>query len=465
MNNNFKPFIQEEPISRFLGKLFSLLEAKHIHYAVLRNYAPLPHSLGGSDLDILVQPDDENKARMAVANAINNSGGGIIGYSETPGFLKIFTFGYSTKSISGWWGLQLDIFIGLRYAGAAVLLEDNVLSSHCHRHNDINVLSEGLASTLGVMKELLHNDLLPERYLSDTSEAISNDWTGLCKELAPVGKTALGLFRHLVLSSSDKNIIKESKAFRRSLLRHAFYLSPFSFIKNRFLFECSKVRRFIKPPGLLLAVLGTDGAGKSTIISAISPVLIEATHGAFHVQHLRPSLLPPLARLKGRQAQQEGPVTNPHGSTQSGTFGSLLRIIYLLIDYVIGYWVKVRPKIARSPAIILFDRYAYDMSLDQRRFRIKLPTGLVQWLTRLAPKPDLIICLYGDPEIIAHRKKELPLNEVKRQTQALLEFARNEPRAVLVSTEGTIEQSRDDVLNTLLDFCKSRTQGSLERAL
>lgn len=219
----------------------------------------------------------------------------------------------------------------------------------------------------------------------------------------------------------------------------------------------------MKRAGCFIVILGVDGSGKSTVIEAITPSLNTITNNQIVAKHFRPGLLPPLARLKGKQAVQIGPVLDPHGSTPSGTVGSLLRLTYLTLDYVLGYWLLLRPKIAKSPTVIVFDRYCYDMVLDPRRFRINLPVGLVRWFIRLAPKPDLIICLHGNPAVITARKNELPLVEVKRQTEALLAFAKQEPNAVLVSTEGTVEQARDDVLVALRDFCERSAKGRLQR--
>ena len=56
-------------------------------------------------------------------------------------------------------------------------------------------------------------------------------------------------------------------------------------------------------------------------------------------------------------------------------------------------------------------------------------------------------------EVIAARKNELPPDEIIRQTATIREFAENEPRAVLVSTMGTVEQARDDVLTVMRDAC------------
>jgi thymidylate kinase len=223
-------------------------------------------------------------------------------------------------------------------------------------------------------------------------------------------------------------------------------------------FECSKVNRYVWPSGVVVAILGVDGVGKSTVINGILPVLNEATHNAVSCQHLRPGLLPPLARLKGKTAVPAAPVLDPHGATPSGTLGSLLRLSYLTLDYILGYWFKIRLIIAKQPTVVLYDRYAYDMVIDPRRFRIGVSGRLASLFTRLAPRPHLIICLHAEPEVVAARKEELPLNEIHRQIDALKQFAASQPGAVLVSTNGSPEIVRDRVLQAFMDFLSTRNQ-------
>ena len=172
--------------------------------------------------------------------------------------------------------------------------------------------------------------------------------------------------------------------------------------------------------------------------------------------HLRPGLLPPFARIKGKKTASTGPVLDPHGRKPSSAFSSGFRLVYLTLDYIFGYWLKIRPNIAKQPTVVIFDRYAYDMAIDPRRFRIALPNKVIRWFTRLAPKPDLIFCLHGNPDVIVARKRELPVAEVARQVDALKEFAANEPCAVLISTEGSIQQARDQVLNAIANYCDKR---------
>ena len=450
------------PENFFLQLLFERLNVSDIRYAVMRNYEQLPSSVGGSDLDILVHPEDEDIVREVIAEAIMKAGGVEIGYMNVVGFTKISAFGRGDIFEDSWWGVEIDLFFGVYFGGVVQLLSNDILSRRFCLHNEIRVLPDDLAAILGVVKELLHNDILPPRYLAVAADAAKENWNELCADLAPIGESAIALLRDLCLSVPDSaDILTKSRAFRYTVLRTAFIHSPLTFLQFRFLYEWSKVYRFMNSPGMVVAVLGTDGAGKSTIITAIEPVLSAATHGTFIVKHLRPGLLPPLARLKGKQTQQDGPVTDPHGSSPSGWLGSLLRVLYLTADYVLGYWLVVRPKISKSPTIYLFDRYTYDMALDPRRFRIALPARIIRWFIRLAPNPDLIFCLHGSPEALAARKQELPLEEVKRQVVALKAFAATEPRAILVSTETTVEETRDQILNAIAGHCAKRSRNTL----
>jgi len=442
-----------KPEHIFLEKLFVELNAAAIRYAVMRNYQSLPYSTNGSDLDILVHPSDAEHARTIIFNTIKQAGGVPIGYVDIPGFLKIFALGSYERDNEKilWWGLRLDISFGLYFAGAINLFEWP--DEYIEMHNGVSILNATLANILGVLKEVLNNNQLPARYIDAARKDIDKNWTNISMALAPMGGKASYLFRALLTEKIEESTIYDRCAsIRKALSRHAFWQSPLAYIYRRVCFEWSKVHRYISPPGLMIAILGVDGSGKSTIIGKIRPILEEATHNALFIKHLRPFLFPPLARLKGKKVVFEKPVLDPHGSNPSGTLGSLLRLIYLLLDYILGYWILIRPQIAKQPAIALFDRYAYDIAIDPRRFRIGISARVACWFTKIAPKPDLIFCLHAAPETIAARKQELPIAEIQRQLVALKAFAANQKNAVLVSTEGCSEDVREDTLKILHNY-------------
>jgi thymidylate kinase len=438
--------------SVFLAEFFRALDAELVHYVVLRNYAHLPHSAGGSDLDILIPPYEEGKFRGILFRSVEHAGGVVIGCSETFGFIKAFAFGFVDSSDNGWWGLCIDVNVGYTYKGARILFPHYLIENQA-KHREIKVMESGLAAVLGVLKEVLNNNHVPTRYQSDAGAAVQHDWPTLCNVLRPIGDRGITILRELILSVPDPaQVVSRARALRRTLFWQALINSPRAFLRGRVLSEWSKVRRYLRPSGVVIAVLGVDGVGKSTVINTIAPVLKEAAHGAFSVQHLRPGLLPPLADLKGKRTGQVGPVLAPHGSTPSGPMGSIIRLFYLALDYVLGYWFLLRPKLAKSPAVLLFDRYFYDIMLDPRRFRIGFAGRKLAWFLRLLPKPDIVLCLHASPEVIAFRKQELPLDEISRQVEALRELAHIEPRAILVSTEGRVEEVRDRVLKALCEF-------------
>ena len=202
----------------------------------------------------------------------------------------------------------------------------------------------------------------------------------------------------------------------------------------------------------MIVVMGTDGSGKTTLLNAISPVLKTMTHGKLVIHHLKPDLFPPLGRFRGVKHEKGRVCATPHASKRSGFWGSLVRISYLMCDYILGYWLKVRIRLSKTPITYwIFDRYAYDMLIDSRRFRIKLPQWIIKTFLFFVPAPDLILCLGGDPEKIYARKPETSLEEVQRQMSALKKFCADNNKAVWIDTTKSVDESSDAVLTAILD--------------
>jgi thymidylate kinase len=199
-----------------------------------------------------------------------------------------------------------------------------------------------------------------------------------------------------------------------------------------------------------IAVLGTDGSGKSTLLNAIIPLIEEKMSGKVVVHHLRPDLLPPLGRFRGVQHEPGYVCVNPHGSKPSGFAGSLFRLTYLVCDYILGYWFKVRPMLRRKDiACWVFDRYAYDILIDPLRFRIKLPRWIIRLYLKIVPRPNIVLCLGGDPEKIFARKPETSLEEVNRQMIELEKLSEGLPNVRMIDTTVSIEDTVAAAMNAL----------------
>lgn len=438
-----------------LEGIFDRFCKRGIRYAVMRNYELLPDSTGGSDLDLLVAPQDREITRLAILDAVTAAGGACIGITSTAGFFKVCAFGVAAGQPNSWWGLCVDVNAGLFYKGQRLISDDFLLLAHSH--NGITVLNEGLASVLAILKEVLNNGVWPQRYAVLGRVGVKSDWTGISELLTPLGGGALALLRKLIMESAE--VLPNLQTLRRlrQLISAAGARSrPLAWAFGRFRYHYSKLLRYAAPQGKVIVLMGADGAGKTTIIRELRNVLDQATHNAVSVQHLRPGCLPPLSRFKGESREPLQAVSNPHGSDPSGAIGSLVRIAYLTFDYVIGYWLKVRPRIAKQPTIWIFDRYAYDILLDPRRFRIDLPSCVISAFVKLAPRPDLVFCLYGDPEVLAQRKGELSIAEVRRQVNLIKTLFAGISGTWLVRSDIPLEETRSAILQSLLAECRQK---------
>ncbi|MBN8439061.1 MAG: hypothetical protein J0L95_13605 [Candidatus Accumulibacter sp.] len=445
------------PESIFLNILFDEFSSQGVRYAVMRNHDLLPFSAGGSDLDIIVAAEDGELTKALVLRSIQLAAGAPIGIAESIGFFKVYALGSAENYSYPWWGLRVDVNVGLFYKGHQLIAEGVHLPIRMNRN--IAVLSDELSGVLGVLKEVINNGTYPVRYSKFAKIAALTEWTYIEMVLAPMGKRALTLLKTMMLTATcNDKLHRECREVRAAIFSQLFSRRAILSSLERLQFEWSKIHRYLRPSGVWVAILGVDGSGKSSVINAILPALNAATHNSVVLRHLRPALLPPIARLKGRKSLQVGPVLEPHGSTPSGKLGSIFRLAYLTLDYLAGYWLWTRVKIAKEPTVVIFDRYAYDMAIDPRRFRIGLPSWIAGWFVSLAPRPDLIICLQGNPEVIAARKRELSVEETRRQVDALRVFANSEPRAVLISTDTSIEETRDRVLHAIVDYIQAKHQ-------
>ena len=117
------------------------------------------------------------------------------------------------------------------------------------------------------------------------------------------------------------------------------------------------------------------------------------------------------------------PGDNPHdprGKEPRSPLASLVFLAHHWLDFQLGYWRFVRPAI-RASRLVVADRYTYDVLLDPKRFRLKLPTWILRLFVRTLPRPDCAILLHAEPAVIRFRKPELTEEEIARYQTALMD--------------------------------------------
>lgn len=212
------------------------------------------------------------------------------------------------------------------------------------------------------------------------------------------------------------------------LFLHSFFAAVGSWVRVKFE---HKVR--CRPVSPIMAVVGPDGAGKSTVLQALQPNLLAAfPFWSIRIQHWRPGLLPPIGFWFGKAPHTAGTPVLPR---RTGGRLYFFRLAYYCLDFFLGYFFKDR--ILRTTLTpVLYDRCFWDMYVDPARFGFRKRTGMLT-LGRILPGPDLIVCLSVRPEVARIRKGELTDSEVSEQNQRWVDLSKaiNVPITILSSDE------------------------------
>lgn len=255
---------------------------------------------------------------------------------------------------------------------------------------------------------------------------------------------------HECLESADaKRFHPALPGLRRALLKaHPPGISRYRQVRARWGEWMRRWRRWRRPSGWVIAVLGPDGSGKSSVIDAAQALLAPAFRRT-RVAHLRP-------RLLGGSRGAGTAVTDPHALPPRGVPASILKLLYLALDYNLGWLVHIRPWKARS-TLVVFDRYLDDLAIDPRRFRYGGPTGAIRLALTLIPRPDMAFVLDAPAAVLQSRKREVEPAESNRQREAYRRWATARGMEVLDASR-PLPAVANDLANRVLRRLEARLE-------
>jgi peptidoglycan/xylan/chitin deacetylase (PgdA/CDA1 family) len=220
--------------------------------------------------------------------------------------------------------------------------------------------------------------------------------------------------------AAERDLTDALELLRRRLRR--LRCRPAALVRRPAL-ACARIaRRLVRPTGLLVFVVGPDGAGKSELAAGLEQAAAGAFRRFSHF-HFRPHLVPPPSHILQRE---HIPGDGPHARSPSASLGSLVRLAYLCVDTVLAAVPKLYLPRVRSTLIVV-ERGWLDLAVDRKRYRISLPQRTIGSALRLLPRPNLILHLDAPADVICSRTVELERTEVERQLGAWRALAAAHP--------------------------------------
>lgn len=291
-----------------------------------------------------------------------------------------------------------------------------ILKLNINEH-ELNYLFE-LSKKKGVLENHELSNYFSDSTINDILFAIKNEDIIFFK-----GK--INLFKNEIL---DNKRIKLGDIFK---------------IINRILF------RFFHPTGIFLIILGCDGVGKTSLINMfIKPISL---NHAYLFRKYKYFHFAPFSKYQSKNPK----ISLPTKEQPYSFIISLIKIIYLYFVFLFGYIFTTKLLLKKSTVVII-DRYFYDILVFPSRYKIKLPSMIIKFFTKIVPKPDLTFIITANNQQIYDRKKEIEFNkieEIQNKYKSLKKFIGN---TFIIDNSKDLYTSDNSMKKIIINFMKSK---------
>ncbi len=415
----------------FLTHLFALLNAEY-QYAVLRNFEELPDGNSSRDVDLLIPKSELRRLRKILPQLAHEDHCRILYTNEDNQFFTIVFVDGAFEVF------QLDFQYNFAWMGIDLLDEREVLKKRI-----FNGKVYHLPPYLTFLPKYLYSRILgaayPQKYAAVRAAALADNEAAIEAHLTK-------------MSGGRGGLAYWDKAGKWTLRRQAFFAA----LKQHFGRAFSRMALFLggyfldlfRRRGLMISFSGPDGCGKTTVIELLRKRLAVNTPVLFH---FRPSLLPNLGEVAHKAKvikEVDRNFDKPHRGSKKGILSSLIRLNYYMLDYSLGYLVKVLP-LRQRKSIVFFDRYFTDVIVDSERSSIYLSPKFIAFWRFFLPRCQYNFLFRVEPETILSRKKELTKEDMQVIYSRLEYLASIDKRYYWIDNNTTPEAAVDQILDAL----------------
>jgi len=238
--------------------------------------------------------------------------------------------------------------------------------------------------------------------------------------------------------------------------------------------------------GFTVALVGADGAGKSTVTTLVRDALpVPSTTIYMGVSLESSTMMLPTTRLLLAVKRMRGrrPVLTASGTLDrdvpvpgEGSRRSWKRRVLAsvkaggrLLVWLGEEWYReaVTRVHLRRGEVVLFDRhffpdyYAHDVVSSPGRSRSLTQRIHGFFLRRVYPRPDLVICLDAPADVLASRKSGATVAFLDRRRREYLELGKEFVAFEVVDATRPLHQVVSEVVDMILDFRRKREDGRI----
>lgn len=419
---------------QFLADLFNLMNAE-VEYAVLRNFEGLPEKNDSRDIDIAISRKGYNRLKSSLAALVERQGWKIITLLKSD---RLVTWvvayldnNHNTELV------QLDFFFNTSVYGIELMSISELLADREYN---------------GKIYHASKNVQFLDKYVYDRAVGVSYPEKYKATRLAVEGDYEVNIKLSQLFgckSVAKCDTLPGREALKRTLKRQAVK-SPIKLTVGIAKFVGSFAGNYLRSStGFSVGFTGPDGSGKTTVIDRTIERLGDVFAKAHSYYHFRPALfgnLGDVAHSAGLKKEVDRNYSDPHRGGKTGTVSSLARLGYYSIDYILGYFAKVK-SMTRITRLVIFDRYFTDIICDSRRSRIYLsPKFLNLWRKLFIPSLDYNILLTASSDTILARKRELDEAGI-RAINERIEYLASKRGYLKVLNESTPDTAVTEILN------------------